>query len=102
MAFQRIYSLKQLPPDSVTEVMIGATPFALCHTGGKVSALLGICPHLGGPLGQGARNGDNVVCPWHAWEFSCITGRNDFDPDIRVPVYPVLVQGDDILVDPGA
>jgi nitrite reductase (NADH) small subunit len=81
------------------EVMAGGIPIALCNTGGEIRATGGICPHLGGPLGHGAVNGENIVCPWHGWEFSCFTGRNDFDPDTRIPTYPVRMDGDDILVD---
>lgn len=84
------------------EVMIGSQPVALCNVDGEIHALEGVCPHQGGPLGQGAMNGENIVCPWHAWEFSCKTGCNDFDPETRVPAYPVRVDGDDILVDSGA
>jgi nitrite reductase (NADH) small subunit len=102
MAFVKLYSLAKLPPGSVMEVMAGGLPIALCNVAGEIRALGGICPHHGGPLGQGAMNGENVVCPWHAWEFSCVTGRNDFNPDTRVPVYAVRLDGDDILVDPSA
>jgi nitrite reductase/ring-hydroxylating ferredoxin subunit len=102
MAFVRLYSLAKLPPDDVVEVMMGGIPIALCNIGGEIRAVGGICPHHGGPLGHGAINGENVVCPWHAWEFSTLTGCNDFDPTTRVATYPVRVEGDDILVDSGA
>jgi nitrite reductase (NADH) small subunit len=102
MAFVKVFSLAKLPLDDVVEVMVGATPIALCHTRAGIQAIGGICPHQGGPLGHGAIHDGNVVCPWHAWEFSCESGRNDFDPDTRVPTYPVQLDGDDILVDPGA
>jgi len=99
MAFVKVLSLAELPPDSVVEVMVGGFPIAVCHAGGEVRALGGICPHQGGPLGQGAINGENVTCPWHAWEFNCATGENDFDPETRVRTYPVKIEGSDILVD---
>jgi nitrite reductase (NADH) small subunit len=102
MAFVKVCSLAELPPGTVTEVMIGGRPFAVCNLGGEVQALDGVCPHQGGPLGQGAMNGENIVCPWHAWEFNCKTGRNDFDPETRIPICAVRVEGGDILVDPGA
>jgi len=36
-----------------------------------------------------------LVCPWHAWEFDCRTGQNDFDPDVVVEKIPVsLVHGE--------
>ena len=102
MAFVKAGSLEYLPPDSTTEVVVEGNLIALCRTGDTVHALGGVCPHQGGPLGQGAINGENVTCPWHAWEFNCATGENDFDPLTRVPVYPVRVEGNDILVDAGA
>jgi nitrite reductase/ring-hydroxylating ferredoxin subunit len=99
MAFVKVLSLAQLPPDSAVEVMIDASPIALCHVGGEVRALEGVCPHQGGPLGHGTIAGDNVACPWHGWEFNCATGRNDFDPETRLRTYSVKIENGDILVD---
>lgn len=99
MAFVKVASVAQLPPDSLTEVMLDGNPIALCNAGGSIRALWGTCPHQGGPLGQGALNGDNITCPWHAWEFNCVTGESDFDPDVKVSIFPVQVNGDDILID---
>jgi nitrite reductase (NADH) small subunit len=102
MAFVKVYSLGKLPPDSVTEVMVGGTLMALCNVGGEVRAVGGVCPHEGGPLGMGAMHDEKVVCPWHAWEFNTRTGELDCGWNTFVPVYPVRIEGDDILVDPGA
>ena len=99
MAFLKVLTLDQLPPDSAAEVMIGGFPVALCHAGGEVHAMWGRCPHQGGPLGYGTINGESVACPWHGWEFSCATGRNDFDPNCRVQTYPVKIENGNILVD---
>lgn len=99
MAFVRVLSLEKLPPDSAAEVVVNGLPIALCHAKGEVHALWGICPHLGGPLGNGAIHDANVSCPWHGWEFNCVTGRNDFDPDTRVQTFPVKVEAGEILVD---
>jgi nitrite reductase (NADH) small subunit len=102
MAFAKSCSLATLQPGDLTEVMAGEIPIAVCNVAGEIRALGGICPHQGGPLGHGAMNGEYVVCPWHAWEFNSLSGELDFNPDIRVATYPVRVDGDDILVDPGA
>jgi nitrite reductase/ring-hydroxylating ferredoxin subunit len=99
MAFVKVLSMAQLPAESAVKVQVGGLPIALCHAGGEVHALWGICPHQGGPLGYGTINGESISCPWHGWEFNCVTGRNDFDPDSRVQTYPVKIEGDDILVD---
>lgn len=99
MAFVKACSLAKLPPGAVTEASIGEERYAICNVGGAVYALSGTCPHRGGPLGQGAVNGDNITCPWHAWEFDCRTGANDYNPAVKVATFAVQVSGDDVLID---
>ncbi|MBM3724779.1 MAG: Rieske (2Fe-2S) protein [Acidobacteria bacterium] len=101
MAFIKVCSLAALPPGSVTEVMVGERAVAVCNHEGTVHALDGICPHEGGPVGQGGFHGNMLVCPWHAWEFDCTTGENDFDPDVKLAKFPVEIREGDILVDLG-
>ena len=81
------------------EVNVGGNPYALCNVSGRVTALNGICPHRGGPLGQGEISGPNLVCPWHAWEWECGSGANDLAPNRKVATYGVRVDGADILID---
>lgn len=92
MAFLNVAGLADVPPDSVIEVMVGQQPYAICHTRDGVYALNGICPHRGGPLGQGQIHQGNVVCPYHLWEFDCRTGVYDLDSDRRVATYEVKVE----------
>lgn len=42
---------------------------------GEVKVYSGVCPHLGGPLLEGAIRGDRVVCPWHQYEWSLRSGK---------------------------
>jgi len=98
MPLIKVASLSEVPPDSVIEVSVGETLYAICNVGGEISALSGICLHQGGPLGQGNLADGRVVCPWHAWEFDCRTGENSFDPEQCVATYSVQVQGDNILL----
>ncbi len=98
MPFVKVASAAELTVDSVIEVLAGDASFAICNVGGKISALSGICPHRGGPLGQGAIHGSNVVCPWHAWEWNCATGENDMDSTKTVATCEVNVEGGDIFL----
>lgn len=77
----------------------GGQTFAVCNVAGELHALDGVCPHAGGPLGEGALHGSTLVCPWHAWEFDCRTGANDFDPDVTLATFPVKVEAGQILID---
>jgi nitrite reductase (NADH) small subunit len=99
MPLVKVGSLSELPPGSVLEVQVGDGTYAICNAGGEVHALDGICPHAGGPLGQGALHGTTLVCPWHAWEYDCRSGANEMDEAFQLAKFPVKIQGDDILID---
>jgi nitrite reductase/ring-hydroxylating ferredoxin subunit len=46
---------------------------ARCDSG-AVCAIAATCSHLGGPLDEGSREGDTVVCPWHGSRFDLRSG----------------------------
>ena len=98
MPFIKLADLSQVPPESALEVMVGDQPYAICHTGGAVRALSGVCPHRGGPLGQGQIHDGNVVCPYHLWEFDCATGAYSYDASKGVPTFEVKVENGEIFV----
>ena len=99
MAWTKVAALKDLPPGTLIEVERGDEPIALCNVGGDVRALDGFCPHHGGPLGQGALNGELITCPWHMWEFHSGTGACTLNEAVKIPTFPVRIEGGDILVD---
>jgi nitrite reductase/ring-hydroxylating ferredoxin subunit len=49
---------------------------------GSVCAIAATCSHLGGPLDEGEREGDTVICPWHASRFSLCTGDVEGGPAV--------------------
>src|ERR1700722_18108821 len=99
MAFRKLASLDELPPGTLMEIVRGNDLYALCNVEGEVRALSGVCPHNGGPLGQGALEGSLVTCPWHAWQFDSATGACAFSDEVRVRVFRVRVEAGEILVD---
>ena len=94
-----IGALSSFPSGEVREVRHAGQPFAVCNVAGELHVVRGVCPHQGGPLGQGALHGNMLVCPWHAWEFDCLTGRNDYDPAVTVEKIAVVVTGEDVSLD---
>ena len=99
MAFVRVAAAAEVPQGAVIEVLHRGVPYAVCNVGGEVRALSGVCPHHGGPLGQGALEGGVLACPWHCWPFDSATGVCGFNPDLRVAVYPVRVTDGSVFVD---
>jgi nitrite reductase (NADH) small subunit len=98
MPFVKVATLAEVPENSVIEVSVGNDCYAICNVAGNISALSGLCLHQGGPLGQGNVADGRLICPWHAWEYDCRTGANIDDPSASVPVYPVKIEGGDILI----
>ena len=70
----------------------------LANVEGRLCALDNVCPHRQGPLGQGWLEGEAVVCPWHSWAFNVDTGVAEPPERARVDVFPVKVEGEDVLV----
>lgn len=89
----------EIPDDTGKLVTINGKSIALFKNGGRVHAIHPMCPHQGGPLEEGGMSGANVICPWHGWEFELTTGQCTFNKSIRVPVYPVKEEGEDVLVE---
>jgi nitrite reductase/ring-hydroxylating ferredoxin subunit len=83
----------------VREVLVGERPYAICNFEGSLYAMDGVCPHHGGPLGQGHLEGAYLACPYHLWEFDCRTGEYDRDPACRVATYPVRIENGEIRIE---
>jgi nitrite reductase/ring-hydroxylating ferredoxin subunit len=95
----RLMRASELPPGTATEVVAGERVIALFNVAGKFYALDGVCPHQGGPLGDGMLEGCVVTCPWHGWQFDVRSGQHQFNAQITQPRFEVRVEDDWILVD---
>ncbi len=82
------------PPGVVRAVDVEGHRLAVVNAGGEISALDGICPHAGGPLGEGEAVGQlSLRCPWHGAVFDVRTGDVLEGPATQpVHTYSVKVQ----------
>jgi nitrite reductase/ring-hydroxylating ferredoxin subunit len=99
MAWTKLATLRELPKDSVIEVEHEGDLYAICNTNGEIRALSGVCPHAGGPLGQGTVIQGMIVCPWHMWEFDSRSGTCLADERVGVPTFAVKIEDAGIIVD---
>ncbi|MBZ5605712.1 MAG: Rieske (2Fe-2S) protein [Acidobacteriia bacterium] len=99
MPFVKIGDVAALPPGQVMEAEVAGNAYAICNVNGELFALDGTCPHTGGPLGQGTLEDGRLICPWHAWEYDCRTGANDYDESLKLASFPVKIESGDILID---
>ncbi len=83
----------------VIEADAAGLAVCLANVNGELSALDNWCPHRRGPLGEGWIEGDAVVCPWHSWAFHAKTGIAEYPPNEKVAVFPLKIEGGDVLID---
>jgi nitrite reductase (NADH) small subunit len=96
----RLCGLAEAPPNGeLAEAEAEGVGICLANLDGELAAVDNRCPHRGGPLGQGWLEGDSVVCPWHSWTFDLRTGVAEFPVRHRQTVFPLRVEGDEVLVD---
>jgi nitrite reductase (NADH) small subunit len=89
----------ELKPGEATERLVAGKPIALYNVGGRFYATINYCLHRGGPLGQGQLDGPVIMCPWHAWTFDVTTGENTVNAELKIPCFPVKVEGGQVLVE---
>ena len=100
--FIRIGSTSDLPRDGeAREFAVGGRVLCVANIDSKFAAIDNVCAHHGGPLGQGVVAAGHVICPWHGWEYDPQTGASTHDPQMKVDVYALKIEGDDVLVDMG-
>lgn len=91
-------SVEELPPGYMAQVTVDGRGYTICNVDGVLYAVDGDCPHRGAPLAFGALHEHTLVCPWHAWEFDCRTGRGILG-DLKT--FPVAVREGRIYLDAG-
>lgn len=115
-------TVDEIPPGSrkIVVPFRGRAGIGVFNVNGQFHALRNICPHKQGPLCTGfvsgrvvgdlppsagvdtlvyEREGEIIRCPWHLWEFEIATGQCLVDPKVRVKTYPVVIEGNQVVVE---
>jgi len=82
--------------DAVIEDVEGTT-VAVVAVEDDVYAIENVCPHQGGPIGEGKVEDGCIYCPWHGWQFDLATGEHVHGMG-RANTYPVSVEDGDVYV----
>ena len=88
----------EVPAGEGRVVEVAGRTLAVFNVEGRYYAIDNVCPHRGGPLGEGDLDGTAVSCPWHAWRFDVTTGANVNNPAVKVSCYPVTEDAGGIFV----
>jgi nitrite reductase/ring-hydroxylating ferredoxin subunit len=96
----RAASVGDLAPGQAKLVEVEGKSLALFNVGGTYYALDNACTHQGGPLSEGALDGEQVTCPWHGAVFNVTTGAVVQGPaTTNVACYRVRMVGPDVEIE---
>jgi nitrite reductase/ring-hydroxylating ferredoxin subunit len=91
---------EELLPRLPLALKLDRQQIALFHHEGRFRAIGNRCNHRGGPLSEGKVRGEFVMCPWHAWEYSLVTGKGPPGYDAEaVPLFAVEERADGVWLD---
>jgi 3-phenylpropionate/trans-cinnamate dioxygenase ferredoxin subunit len=99
--FERACSLSDLPAAGAIQAYVGGEMLAIVRDeDGDVHAIADMCTHAMISLSEGEVDGCTIECWLHGSRFDLRTGEPTGLPAITpVDVYPVRIDGDDVLVD---
>ena len=95
----KIAKTSDIPAGEGRSFEVQSISIGIFNVQGTFYALDNICAHSGGPLGEGVLDGNNIMCPWHAWEFDVTSGKCAGNSEIAQKKFPVKVEQDDILIE---
>ena len=99
MAFTRVCSVSDLEADTPFAVAVDGEPVVVVLTEGEYFAIRDECSHATVPLSEGDVEDCAIECWLHGSRFDLRSGKPTGLPATKpVPVYPVRVDGDDVLV----
>jgi len=93
--FVKACALDDVTDGGALRVMIDGIPVAVVRSAGEVYAIQDVCSHANVALSEGEIEDQTIECWLHGSRFDLVTG---LPATVPVPVYPVKIDGDDILV----
>jgi len=97
--FQRACAVNDVADGAALRVVIDGVPVAVVRSSGEVYAIHDVCSHANVALSEGEIEDQTIECWLHGSRFDLVTGRPTGLPATQpVPVYPVKIDGDDVLV----
>ncbi|MEU9043908.1 MULTISPECIES: bifunctional 3-phenylpropionate/cinnamic acid dioxygenase ferredoxin subunit [unclassified Kitasatospora] len=99
MTFLRACALSDLQEDVPRRVDLNGVPVSVVRTDEGVFAVNDICSHANVSLSEGEVEDCMIECWLHGSSFDLRTGKPSGLPATKpVAVYPVKIEGDDVLV----
>ena len=95
----KVAKASELAEGASRAVDLNGSPVALFKSKDGIFAIDGVCPHRGGPLGEGYLDGLEVTCPWHAWTFNVKTGQCQTAAGVKQATFKVKIENGEVFAE---
>ena len=105
-SWETLCTLTDLDKSGRVTRWIGASEVTAFRENGVIHVVRSICPHAGGPLGEGKivarEDGPAVRCPWHGYTYTLANGACADHPALSISPIPFRTENGAILIQPPA
>jgi toluene monooxygenase system ferredoxin subunit len=99
MGFQRIAKITDLWSGEMMGLEVNGERVLLVNVDNHIYAYADICPHQKSRLSEGTLANKILRCGTHHWEFDVCTGSGVNPRNACLKLFPIMVDGEDILLD---
>src|SRR5207245_55815 len=99
MGFQKVAKIEDLWSGEMMGLEVNGERVLLVNVGDRIYAYADICPHQKSRLSEGTLTGKVLRCARHHWEFDVCSGFGVNPQNSCLKLFPIRVDGEDILVD---
>ncbi len=98
--FTTVAKVGDIPNNEGRALEVDDQLVAVFNHDGEYLAIDDMCPHMGASLATGFFNplDCTVTCPWHGWRFDTRDGTWCDNRKLKIDVYQVQIDGDEIQV----
>jgi nitrite reductase/ring-hydroxylating ferredoxin subunit len=96
--YRTVAGVNEIPEGQGKIFDFNGNQIAIWKYAGNFYAFQNVCPHRGGPVGEGELEGSIITCPWHGWQFDLTTCTNPMNPAAKLTKYDLLIEGDEIKI----
>jgi nitrite reductase/ring-hydroxylating ferredoxin subunit len=94
-----VAKISEVPNFGKKVVTVSEKEVLLVNIKGTIHACENECPHQGSPMSSAVIKDGAIFCPRHGYRFSLTDGSCEAHPDFRLKIYPVQLNGEEILID---
>src|SRR6201993_34299 len=99
MGFHKVAKVEDLWGGEMMGLEVNGESVLLVNVDNRIYAYADICPHQKSRLSEGTLANKILRCGTHHWEFDVCTGSGVNPRNTCLKLFPIMVDGEDILLD---